>query len=284
MKYEQAIKEIQKLQQSDSEEILENEMQNDYQFGSIMKIEQEEVTPVTRYEPITFKEEFVEPKFEIFEIYSNETFEFEDNFPSTSQSRPFLCDVCGKGFKGKVDIRMHVRNHFRYKDYKCDIKNCNKVFRTKQYLNFHQETHIEGKSFTCPICLKQFKNKHLLKKHHKYTHETTRKFQCLKCKKVFKTIAQLKTHEKIHDDSMDFECDICTKKFKVYSYLRIHRKRHAANKQFKCSTCKKGFTVKEDLTQHEKCHSDKLYFGCELCDKQFKWRQCLKSHLLKYHS
>lgn len=43
----------------------------------------------------------------------------------------FICQICGKSLKSKVQWRSHLRNHDQTLKYKCQVEGCTKAFRVK---------------------------------------------------------------------------------------------------------------------------------------------------------
>ena len=120
--------------------------------------------------------------------------------------KPFRCDVCGKGFHQRGNMKNHVLTHSSEKQFKCGV--CNKAFHqvpsttsptlfcsslyriypqestcTKRKnnafqcvlvqvynLTFHMHTHTTCKPFTCALCQKGFCRNFDLKKHVKKLH------------------------------------------------------------------------------------------------------------------
>lgn len=56
--------------------------------------------------------------------------------------RPFVCDVCGKGFTKKGSLIAHVMIHSGEKPYECDV--CGSKFRQKSNLKAHKRIHGDG--------------------------------------------------------------------------------------------------------------------------------------------
>ena len=73
---------------------------------------------------------------------------------------PYNCQVCGKAFRYKANLREHVYIHNgEPKPFQCRIKACNKTFFTIYKLDVHMECHLGTQSYECDICNKKFKQK-----------------------------------------------------------------------------------------------------------------------------
>lgn len=60
-----------------------------------------------------------------------------------AKSRPFLCDICQKGYKSKDEIRKHIVIHLDTRNYKCKI--CKFSFKRSHDLVRHNRLHDQGK-------------------------------------------------------------------------------------------------------------------------------------------
>lgn len=85
---------------------------------------------------------------------------------NTSDLSEFLCDLCGKSFKLKRQLKNHrFKMHSPIKlQFKCDV--CEMSFTLQSALKSHSRIHEEPK-FRCTKCLVLFKTKYSLKRHNK---------------------------------------------------------------------------------------------------------------------
>ncbi|CAD5114955.1 DgyrCDS3989 [Dimorphilus gyrociliatus] len=84
--------------------------------------------------------------------------------PTTPSSPPnFPCYECGKLFKAKSELQIHIRIHTGYRPYKCT--QCGKGFTQKSAMNRHLWTHTNSRPFYCDICHKGFLTKQNLNSH-----------------------------------------------------------------------------------------------------------------------
>ncbi|XP_026462715.1 zinc finger protein 300-like, partial [Ctenocephalides felis] len=99
-----------------------------------------------------------------------------------SGEKPFICQVCGKGFMQSSGLTIHMRSHTGERPFKCDI--CNKSFTQSSNLLLHKKIHSGQREYVCQTCQKAFKfSKHL------------------------------QSHMKLHTGIKDFTCNICHKGF-----------------------------------------------------------------------
>ncbi|VDK46507.1 unnamed protein product [Anisakis simplex] len=82
--------------------------------------------------------------------------------------KPYVCELCGKGFHQNGNYKNHKLTHSGEKRFKCAV--CNKAFHQTYNLTFHMHTHREQKPFQCAICTKGFCRNFDLKKHMRKLH------------------------------------------------------------------------------------------------------------------
>lgn len=107
--------------------------------------------------------------------------------------KPTLCDLCGKEFRTKEGLKMHLMKHQGIKPYQCEY--CEKSFTIKDNLKLHIRTHTGEKPHQCPVC-----------------------------QKCFSQITPLKVHMRTHSGEKPFECFLCNSKFASRTMLNIHKK------------------------------------------------------------
>ena len=78
----------------------------------------------------------------------------------------FECDICGKIFCRKPNIREHMKIHTSTEPvYSCNYENCSKFYTAKRNLSAHIRSKHEGKKFLCNICKISLSSNHRLQKH-----------------------------------------------------------------------------------------------------------------------
>lgn len=164
--------------------------------------------------------------------------------------REFCCDLCGKHFKTKGSIFMHMIIHSdKFKCPKCTIR-C----RSSKFLRQHLLTHDSEKNYKCLDCNQSFKTQTYLRKH-QLRKAAQKTVMCLEkdCGKGFKTIPDLKLHMKSHQTELLFECSHkgCDERFRTKDIRSTHL-RIVHLKINKCSDCGIIFKCSHKYVNHMK--------------------------------
>jgi len=77
-----------------------------------------------------------------------------------------VCEICGKSFKVKSNLKEHIRSHSDARTFLCGF--CGKALKNRQCLNRHLFTH--GVKYTCQVCGKNFANPSSLNVHKRDRH------------------------------------------------------------------------------------------------------------------
>lgn len=222
--------------------------------------------------------------------------------------RPFKCTLCGKAFRDKDKLDLHLRVHGR-DAYAFSCHLCSKSFVSDSALEDHLLAHTESRSYSCLLCPETFERLELLKDHVE-VHSVDGCFTCPSCKKTFTDFIQVKKHIRCFHSEKIFQCPDCEKAFCRPDKLRLHMLRHSDRKDFLCSTCGKQFKRKDKLREHmqrmhnpdrearkaDRTHRSKTHktkvpstdlesfvFKCRLCMMGFRRRGMLVNHLSKRH-
>ena len=74
--------------------------------------------------------------------------------------KKFKCnyDDCNKSFSLKWIFKRHIDSHFIFKMFKCEI--CGKAYKSKENLKLHHSNkHLDIKPYKCSFCDKQFSHR-----------------------------------------------------------------------------------------------------------------------------
>nr|XP_020453849.1 zinc finger protein 121-like [Monopterus albus] len=195
--------------------------------------------------------------------------------PSTGK-KLFQCDICGKAFKSRSQVNIHLRVHTGETPYSCKI--CGKEFRFRSGLVIHMRTHTGEKPFACKTCGKGFTCSSSLANHMRI-HTGEKPFSCKTCGKNFVSTSRLTSHLRIHTDEKPYSCKTCGKCFRVNQVLLVHMRTHTGEKPNLCTTCGKRFSGVSALKRHMRIHTDVKPYSCKLCSKDFRCGSDYKVHM-----
>lgn len=135
---------------------------------------------------------------------------------------------------------------------------CGRRFKEKYTMQVHMRVHNEERPFTCPTCGKRFSQRGNLTVHQR-THTQDRPHKCQVCDKTFREKAALKKHSQVHSGQRPFRCTICSRSFLMRGHLKTHWRTHTGEKPFQCKACNRRFSVRASLRRHQqanKCSGD----------------------------
>lgn len=165
----------------------------------------------------------------------------------------FMCDHCGKRYKLKLDLLLHIgRTHM------CNIQICRFCGKAVKDVKGHEWRHQKRNlksimDVECHLCLKKFRSKtkldnHLLMHKERYT--------CQECGLELSGPSQLMNHKLKHKPGMT--CSVCEKVFISRSNFYQHVLTHAGIRPYKCDVCNEDFTQRSSLLRHRKNHPGPL--------------------------
>jgi len=202
-----------------------------------------------------------------------------------TKKKTFNCNICKKRFKLKLDLNNHRLLHDKLNDnsrpYVCDI--CGKGYAKRCVMYTHKKRHSNKKPFECPICKKSFQIKGDMT-----SHQSSRRYRCGICGLEFYWKDAVKRHELSHGAVSEklFTCQTCGKRFFTNARLRYHCLLHK-KKPFACKQCPKTFTYLILLERHEIWHKNggdrNAPYECKTCNKTFPCKRYLNRHFRSCH-
>ncbi|CAM4700709.1 unnamed protein product [Leuciscus chuanchicus] len=168
-----------------------------------------------------------------------------------TEKKPFRCRDCGKCFRYRSVLELHMRIH--NKGYQCQV--CKKSFRFSSYLQQHSIIHTGKKPYKCPDCGKDFAFHHNMKTHQRLHQQ--KPFRCTQCRKGYSDESQLQRHMLSHTGEKPYKCHLCNKSFALAYLLRDHLNTHTGERPHRCQECHKSFPWLSSLLVHQKIHMRK---------------------------
>ncbi|XP_060726841.1 zinc finger protein 1035 [Tachysurus vachellii] len=193
------------------------------------------------------------------------------------------CSICGKSFKLRAQLKVHLRSHTGANPFKCT--KCKKVFKYSWNLDKHKELcsgnatkqritnpPIRGSflsGFACPICPRIFR----------YSYNRTRHMR-QQCLKEYMRKGKGKVGNR-------YECPMCDETFS----MSCNRNRHIKKKcfeQYKLLrlTCKKKLVkenIKEEKEEKQVLPTENLSsFKCKVCSASFAHKSGVYRHMKKH--
>ncbi|KAL3989102.1 hypothetical protein ACER0C_013420 [Sarotherodon galilaeus] len=219
-----------------------------------------------------------ESKLHVNRSQSNNSEEFPPSASrcNTDTGRKSLqCDICGKSFKKKCQIKEHYKIHTGEKPFTC--KTCEKSFAQKSTLLRHMTVHTGERLFSCHICGKTFRQRGNLMIHRRI-HTGERPYSCTVCEKTFSQSSHLLGHMRSHRGEKPYLCEDCGDCFSESSSLKLHKVIHTGERPHSCQLCEKTFIKRSNLLRHMRTHTGEKPYVCETCGERFTLSTSLKSH------
>ncbi|KAM4605983.1 zinc finger Y-chromosomal protein-like [Polymixia lowei] len=220
--------------------------------------------------------------------------------------RPLLCDRCGKEFKCRSQLALHVQTHTGDKPHLCDL--CGRRFARLHQLRRHKilvhvgraeagEAALPETPFVCHLCGKHLKSRSLLAAHsHVHSGDEPQSFRRASHLQQHQVLLHVKvkagegarTGRCGRDGAPQSVCQVCGKAFKFKSWLAAHAIVHTALKPHVCQFCDRTFRRPSHLKRHlDGLHTDgargpltPASYVCEVCGKDGKSRSGLERHAI----
>ena len=166
--------------------------------------------------------------------------------------RPFSCEQCGKKFKTRHCVNIHLRSH-GIGGYSWCCEECGKTFNQISAYHVHLKVHSNIREFACEDCGMTFKLKHSLKKH-QLVHKAEFGHTCDYCGKKFK-VSGAKFIIQIYSLNFSKRTDI---RFPLQrsDNLINHRRRHTGEHPYKCDRCNWTGPDSSSFIHHKKKHNE----------------------------
>ncbi|XP_028171851.1 zinc finger protein 709-like [Ostrinia furnacalis] len=143
-----------------------------------------------------------------------------------------ICDQCGKDFKRKYALKLHMLTHGNEYKYKCMF--CPYRGRYAGLLKIHIRTHTGDYNYKCTKCPAKFITKSNLNKHLQ-RHQGPTDIKCETCDKYFYSKSDFDKHnDAIHLGIRNFACNMCGKAFTsrnsmMCHQLKVHKRKRLTN-------------------------------------------------------
>lgn len=220
-----------------------------------------------------------------------------------------FCDLCGKGYKKKWPLVLHMRRHSGEKPFTCD--RCAKAFFLKGDLKRHYDiNHVQQmEQYICNTCGKTYTNIHNFRVHER-GHIKKENIKCQKCKEVFSDKSSLREHSYYHGDPQfhckfcksdirtpklmtqhlsqehgfsPFSCEICCQECLTREEKKLHKIHFHQDKGFQCKICLKEFMTERHMLTHMRRHTKERKYRCDECPKAFASNVALTAHISTVH-
>ncbi|XP_077407535.1 uncharacterized protein LOC144038714 isoform X2 [Vanacampus margaritifer] len=206
---------------------------------------------------------------------------WEPEAPGGAADKPFACELCGRRFTLRHNLRRHTDSHMGSKSFCCG--QCGKGFTRAATLKTHELVHTGQKPLKCQFCPKSFR--HLVNlKNHVRLHSGVRPYACDFCAKTFRQKVNLKIHRRVHTGERPYACRQCGKAFSQQSSLITHGRTHSGERPYVCDVCRKSFNNNNSLKLHVRVHTGERPYTCDVCLKTFIQGSHLRTHKSHVHA
>ena len=199
--------------------------------------------------------------------------------PPPTENQHF-CDLCGKGYKKKWPLVLHMRRHSGEKPFTCD--KCAKAFFLKGDLKRHYDINhaAQTESYICNTCGKTYTNVHNFKVHER-SHFKRENIKCNECGETFTEKSSLRKHMYYHGDPQ-FHCKLCNTDIRTPDLMKQHLTSQHGLSPFSCEICQHECLSREEKKLHQIHFHQESGFQCKLCMKEFMTERHLLVHMRRH--
>ena len=197
------------------------------------------------------------------------------------QDKKFKCDNCGKAFKFKSILLLHIM--------KCEeiiLENkddpSTKTDSIRQKMKGREYFVIidndSSAKYQCKRCEKKYNTRQLILEHHYNIHKEM-KFKCEKCDKPFPFKSRWKSHiEKCDGTKKPIQIrESSRQKMKDIEYTVILD--DDSKTKYQCRRCEKKCNTRRHIVEHHYHVHKEMKLICEKCNKLFPFKSILKKHI-----
>ena len=214
----------------------------------------------------------------------------------------YHCDKCDYMTNNGGTMQHHERAHTGEKPFVCDV--CNKGFAQKSNMKVHRNRHIHRERiFKCETCVKAYTSyevylAHLRTREHELAERlamtpcTRLTLECMGCSLAFHSIDSINRHSRgcavIRSLQRKYRCVACNQYFSGLVALKGHVKLHGWRRIISCPVrCESGFPTMNHLNHHiSRAHELKADRGhvCRYCESRFEETGDLDIHIRSMHA
>ncbi|XP_076389687.1 uncharacterized protein LOC100882515 isoform X11 [Megachile rotundata] len=191
----------------------------------------------------------------------------------------FKCDICNAKFKKRYSVKRHnLRVHSGDDESKFVCEHCGRSYKVKTDLTLHVKKAHNSEPQVCRFCGKTVIDVSGHEwKHRKRNKELKYEHACHLCNKKFRQRIILDNHLRLHEEG--FKCEECGQKHSNSQELINHRKlKHRQPKSYLCTICQKTFACTSNFYQHVLTHAGVRPYKCDICEEDFTQRSSMLRH------
>uniref|UniRef100_A0A8D8BL98 Transcription factor grauzone n=1 Tax=Culex pipiens TaxID=7175 RepID=A0A8D8BL98_CULPI len=204
----------------------------------------------------------------------------------TAEELKYHCERCDKSFSREIAYKRHMQDHEDSDHGRIKCEECGKMFKSRTVLYMHVRKKHVAPQFVCDICAKAFHQPAEFEKH-KLEHEDPDKLrmQCQHCLKWFKNREYWRTHIRLHNPTTPVPCELCDRVCQNKRAWRAHMKNAHGTPDKVCELCGKCFKKKQSLQEHiAAVHTGQKLFSCPFCPRNFNSSSNMHTHKKNMHT